>query len=117
MSHSSKGFISSVPGAADRFGSSFYVKNSKVMYNASGTFKSAVPEFESYNATVKYDDVGDLTSTRSFAGRVGLDDIELTFDNGPIISGRLNMPIDPATTVSGSGVWTENYTRELDVGL
>lgn len=78
------------------------------MYNASGTFKSSVPEFESYTATVKYNDVGDLTSTRSFAGRVGQDDLVLTFDNGPVISGRLNMPIDPATTVSGSAVWTEN---------
>jgi len=108
MSQSSKGFISSVPGAPGKFSSSFYVKKSKVLYNASGSFEETVPEFECYNATVKYNDVGDLTSTRSFAGRVGMNDIELTFDNGPVISGRLDMPIDPATTVSGSAGWTEN---------
>ncbi|KIM39453.1 hypothetical protein M413DRAFT_29193 [Hebeloma cylindrosporum] len=108
MSQSSKGFISSVPGSLGSFGSSFYVKKSKILYNASGTFETTVPEFECYNATVKYDDIDDLTSTRSFAGRVGMNDIQLTFDNGPVISGRLDMPIDPATTVSGSAVWTEN---------
>ena len=108
MSQSSNGFISSIPGALGKFSSSFYVKKSKVLYNASGGFAENVPEFECYNATVKYNDVGDLTSTRSFAGRVGMNDIELTFDNGPVISGRLDMPIDDAITVSGSVEWTEN---------
>jgi len=49
-----------------------------------------------------------LTSTRSFAGRVGMNDIELTFDNGPVIRGRLNMPIESPTGVSGSVDWTAN---------
>lgn len=68
----------------------------------SGSFEQIVPEFHAYEARVKYDDVGDLTSTRSFAGRVGMSDIELTFHNGPVIRGRLNMPIGYPTAVSGS---------------
>lgn len=44
----------------------------KILYNASGSFASTVPEFVSNNATIKYDDVG---ATKSFSGRVGTDDI------------------------------------------
>jgi hypothetical protein len=106
MSHSAKGFINSVPSAGGRFSTSFYVN--KMLYNASGSFASTVPQFSCSNATLKYNDIGDLTSTRSFSGRVGIDDIELTFDNGPTITGRLNMPINPPSTVSGSAVWTQN---------
>ncbi|KIM38056.1 hypothetical protein M413DRAFT_39138, partial [Hebeloma cylindrosporum] len=85
---------------AGRFASSFSIN--KILYNASGSFASTVPEFACSNAKLSYDDIGDLTSTRSFSGRVGESDIALTFDIGPVISGRLNMPINPASTVSGS---------------
>ena len=74
----------------------------------SGSFEQIVPEFRAYEARVKYDDIGDLTSTRTFAGRVRMNDIELTFDNGPVIRGRLNMPIESPTAVSGSVDWTAN---------
>jgi hypothetical protein len=78
------------------------------LYNASGSFATSVPDFYCTNAKLSYDDIGDLTSTRSFSGRVGGNDITLTFDNGPTITGRLNMPINPPSTVSGSAVWTQN---------
>jgi hypothetical protein len=106
MSNSAKGFIHSVPGAAGRFASSFSIN--KILYNASGSFATSVPEFTCSNAKLTYDDIGDLTSTRSFSGRVGDTDIALTFDIGPTITGRLNMPINPPSTVSGSVVWTQN---------
>ncbi|KIM42294.1 hypothetical protein M413DRAFT_444721 [Hebeloma cylindrosporum] len=106
MSLSAKGFIRSVPGASGRFSSSFSIN--KVLYNASGSFGTTVPEFVSNNATLRYDDIGDLTSTRSFSGRIGSDDVELVFDIGPTIKGRLNMPISPPSTVSGSAGWTQN---------
>ncbi|KIM49784.1 hypothetical protein M413DRAFT_48466, partial [Hebeloma cylindrosporum] len=85
---------------AGRFASSFAING--ILYNASGSFASSVPEFTCSNAKLTYDDIGDLTSTRSFSGRVGETDIGLTFDIGPVISGKLNMPINPASTVSGS---------------
>ena len=106
MSNTAKGFINSVPGAAGRFASSFAIN--KILYNASGSFATSVPEFTCSNAKLTYDDIGDLTSTRSFSGRVGDTDIALTFDIGPTITGRLNMPINPPSTVSGSAVWTQN---------
>jgi hypothetical protein len=106
MSNSAKGFINSVPGASGRFVASFYVNN--LAYNVSGSFASSVPEFLCSNAKLSYDDIGDLTSTRSFFGRVSDTDIAFTFDNGPTIIGRLNLPINPPSMVSGSVVWTQN---------
>ena len=106
MSNTAKGFIKTVPGAAGRFSASFSVN--KILYNASGSFATSVPEFTCSNAKLTYDDIGDLTSTRSFSGRVGDTDIALTFDIGPTITGKLNMPIDPPSSVSGSAVWTQN---------
>jgi hypothetical protein len=106
MSNTAKGFINTVPGASGRFASSFSIN--KILYNASGSFATSVPEFYCSNAKLSYDDVGDLTSTRSFSGRVGETDIALTFDIGPTITGKLNLPINPPSTVSGSAVWTQN---------
>jgi hypothetical protein len=106
MSLSAKGFIRSVPGTAGRFVSSFTING--ILYNASGSFASTVPEFGSNDVTLKYDYIGDLTSTRSFSGHVGTDDIALTFDVGPTITGKLSMPIMPPSTVSDSAVWTQN---------
>ena len=106
MPNSAKGFIRSVPGAAGRFASSFSIN--KILYNASESFATSVPEFNCHNAKFTYGDVGDLTSTRSVSGRIGETDIALTFDNGPTIAGRLNMPINPPSTVSCSAGWTQN---------
>ena len=110
MPNSAKGFIRSVPGAAGRFASSFSIN--KILYNASGSFATSVPEFNCHNAKLTYGDVGDLTSTRSVSGRIGETDIALTFDNGPTIAGRLNMPINPPSAVSGSAGWTQNCLRQ-----
>jgi hypothetical protein len=103
MSLSAKGFIRSVPGVAGRFVCTFLISN--ILYSASGSFATAVPEFISDDATLKYDSVGDLTSTRSFSGRVGIDDIALIFRNGPTITGRLSKLVNPPSDVSGSAVW------------
>ena len=103
MSLSAKGFIRSVPGVAGRFVCTFLINN--ILYSATGSFSTAVPEFISDDATLKYDSIGDLTSTRSFSGRVGVDDIALIFRNGPTITGRLTKLVNPPSDVSGSAVW------------
>lgn len=105
MSLSTKGFIRSVPGVAGRFVCTFLISN--ILYSASGSFSqaTAVPEFISDDATLKYDNVDDLTSTRPFSGRVGIDDIALIFRNGPTITGRLSKLVNPPSDVSGSAVW------------
>jgi len=94
MSQSAKGFINSIPGASGRFTTSFYVNHS-IFYDTSRNFVSTVPEFYCSNATLKYEDVGDITSTRSFSARVDINDISLTSENGPTVTGKLNMPINP----------------------
>ena len=106
MSNTAKGFITSVPGAAGRFAGAFSIN--KILYIVSGSFATSVPEFYCSIAKLSWEDIGDLTSTRSFSGRVGETDIVLAFDDGPTITGRLNMPVEPPTTVSGSAVWHQN---------
>jgi len=101
-----KGFINSVPGASGRFAAGFMIN--KLLYGFSGNLGSGVPEFASYNATLTYEDQGDLTTTRFFWGTVGRDDISFAVENGPVISGRLNMPVSPASSVVGTGVWAAN---------
>ena len=106
MSLSAKGFITTVPGTSGRFVAAFSID--KIVYTASGTFSSSIPAFRSGYATLKYDYIGDLTSTRAFSGRVEGTNTSLTFDIGPTITGRLDMPIDAPCAVSGSVVWTQN---------
>jgi len=99
-----KGFINSVAGSSGRFAAGFMINN--LLYGFSGDMGSGVPEFACYNAKLTYDDRGDLTTTRFFWGTVGMDDISFTVENGPVISGRLNMPVSPSSSVAGTGVWT-----------
>lgn len=101
-----KGFINSVSGASGRFTAGFMVNG--LLYGFSGNMGSGVPEFQCSNATLTYEDGGDLTTTRFFWGALTINDITITIDNGPTISGKLNMPIDPPTSVAGTGIWTAN---------
>ncbi|KAF8163838.1 hypothetical protein B0H34DRAFT_697225 [Crassisporium funariophilum] len=78
------------------------------MYNFSGNFASSVPAFTSNTATLTYTSLNQLTSTRSFDGRVGPNNVRLTLANGSVIDAVLDMPISPGSSVSGMGVWTAN---------
>ncbi|KAI0864730.1 hypothetical protein F4860DRAFT_463274 [Xylaria cubensis] len=61
------------------------------------------------NLTLTYSDVDDLTTTRSFSGRIGTNDLQLKWDNGPKVTGTLNVPgLSPASTVNCSGAWEQN---------
>lgn len=74
----------------------------------SATVSIALPPFTSNSATISYEDVDLLTSTHSYSGRIGPDTFELTLQNGPKITGRLNDPgIVPGVTVDGTGAWQE----------
>ncbi|KAF8962443.1 hypothetical protein BDZ97DRAFT_1662864 [Flammula alnicola] len=101
---SADGFIKSTAGG--RFAATFVIDD--LMYNFSGSFASSVPAFSCNTASLSYNAVRQLNSTRSFDGRVGPTTVELRVANGPIITGVLDMPLSPGSTVSGSGVWTQN---------
>ncbi|EJD41451.1 hypothetical protein AURDEDRAFT_115507 [Auricularia subglabra TFB-10046 SS5] len=98
------GFIKSVSGT--KFVAVFLIDG--LNYNFPGNFNPSVQTFESDNATLTYDNTNELTSTREFEGQIGTTSVKITLANGPTIEGTLNMPISPASTVSGTGVWTEN---------
>ncbi|KAK4106641.1 hypothetical protein N658DRAFT_491275 [Parathielavia hyrcaniae] len=75
----------------------------------SATVSPAIHPFTTNSVTLTYDDAEQLTSTRSYTGRIGIDKFVLAFANGPIISGGLNVPgVYPAETVAGTGAWEQN---------
>lgn len=98
-----QGFIRTAFGTGSKFSSSFVVDG--LNYTFSGTLSPAVQEFMCSNATLTYTSVSQLTASRSFGGRVGTTDVNLVLDNGPTIVGPLDMPISPASSLSGSGIW------------
>ncbi|KAF5310924.1 hypothetical protein D9619_007964 [Psilocybe cf. subviscida] len=101
---SADGFIKSTAGG--RFAATFVID--EIMFNFSGSFASSVPAFTCNTATLNYPSLKSISSTRSFEGRVGPSKVTLNLANGPAISGVLDMPLSPGSTVSGSGVWTQN---------
>nr|CEG05362.1 unnamed protein product [Fusarium clavum]CEG05922.1 unnamed protein product [Fusarium clavum] len=76
----------------------------------SGSVYSPIPPFSANVATLKYNDIDDLTpSNHSFHGQIGPETFTLTLDNGNSVIGDLRAPgVQPATTVSGSGIWQQN---------
>ncbi|RYP76679.1 hypothetical protein DL771_001601 [Monosporascus sp. 5C6A] len=99
------GFIKSVAGG-NKFTATFVIDD--IQYHFSGNFNPAVQEFTSNEATLTYDSVGQMTTQRDFEGKIGTETITLTVKNGPTINGPLNLPINPASRVSGSGTWAQN---------
>ncbi|THH21463.1 hypothetical protein EW146_g106 [Bondarzewia mesenterica] len=99
------GFIKTVsPGT--KFTASFTIDD--LLYTFAGSLSPSVQNFESNQVTLEYNSIGQLTTRRPFEGKIGKDDFNLTLGNGPKISGTLDTPIDPASTVSGSATWTQN---------
>ncbi|CAG7564249.1 unnamed protein product [Fusarium equiseti] len=69
----------------------------------------SIQPFSVNTTTVTYNDVDDLTSTRSFTGQIGPGHIKLNFDNGTSVTGSLNPPgVSPVSMVAGSGTWQQD---------
>ncbi|KAI0103620.1 hypothetical protein F4814DRAFT_432099 [Daldinia grandis] len=102
---SANGFIKSVAGGS-KFSATFVID--EVQYHYSGNFNPSVQAFESNEAVLEYGYEGQLTTQRQLEGKVGTQDIDIIIKNGPTIKGLLNMPINPATRVSGTGTWAQN---------
>ena len=105
MSQTANGWIKSAHSGT-KFVAAFTIH--EILYNFTGDLSPSVPDFSANVATLKYDNVGELTTTREFSGQVGITHIILNIVNSPVISGTLDLPISPASTVSGSGTWTQN---------
>ncbi|KAG0248009.1 hypothetical protein DFQ27_001293, partial [Actinomortierella ambigua] len=90
-----------------RFTSSFYING--LQYRFDGNLSPAVPDLSSRKATLKYESTEQLFATRVFSGTIGIEDFELTLVNGPVISGRLDVPVDRKSSVAGAGRWDISY--------
>ncbi|KAI0862691.1 hypothetical protein F4860DRAFT_471472 [Xylaria cubensis] len=102
---SAKGFIKEVAGG-NKFTSTFVIDD--IQYHFSGNFNPAVQPFTCEVATLEYAQLGDLTAQRDFDGKVGTETISINIKNGPTINGKLDLPITPASRVSGDGTWAQN---------
>jgi len=98
------GFIKSNSGG--RFVATFTIDGAS--FNFSGAFSSSAPPFTCNEATLTYTATNQIASSRLFEGRLGPNNVTFTLANGPVISGTLDMPINPGSSLSGSGVWSEN---------
>ncbi|KAG8361638.1 hypothetical protein FVEN_g1069 [Fusarium venenatum] len=102
---SAQGFIKSVAGG-NKFASVFIIDD--IQYHFQGQFNPAVQDFQSNDATLEYDSPDQLTTYRDLEGKVGTQDVSINLSNGARIRGNLDMPLSPASRVSGSGIWTQN---------
>ena len=99
------GFIRSA-ASGTKFTASFNIDD--ILYTFAGSLTPSVQSFDCNNATLEYSSVAALTATRAFDGKFGTKDVRVSVANGPKITGPLDMPISPASTVSGNGSWTQN---------
>ena len=104
-----EGFIKSSSGS--RFVATFTVEG--LSYNFVGASSSGGPPFTCNEATLTYTAMKQLSATRLFDGRLGPTGVTITLANGPIITGTLDMPINPGSSLSGSGVWSQNLNMIL----
>lgn len=92
---------------SNKFTSTFIIDD--IQYHYSGSFNPAVQEFVCNAATLEYPSVAALTTTRDFSGKVGTQDITIDIQPGGVkITGKLELPISPASRVSGTGTWNQN---------
>jgi len=104
-----EGFIKSSSGG--RFVATFTVEG--LSYNFVGASSSGAPPFTCNEATLTYTAMKQLSATRIFDGKLGPNTVSITLANGPVISGTLDMPINPGSSLSGSGVWSQNLNMIL----
>ncbi|KXH44291.1 hypothetical protein CSIM01_08071 [Colletotrichum simmondsii] len=102
---SAAGFIKGIAGG-NVFTSTFIIDD--IQYHFSGRFNPAVQEFVSNSATLEYESLESLTRQRDFSGKVGTQSIDLHVADGLKITGNLELPMSPATRVSGTGTWNQN---------
>ncbi|KAK4463929.1 hypothetical protein QBC42DRAFT_264638 [Cladorrhinum samala] len=80
----------------------------EIQYAFNANISPALPPFTAHSATVTFDDVASLTSSRSFSGHIGTDTFELNVDNGVQIKAQLNDPgVSSDSTFDGSGAWMQ----------
>ncbi|KAH9479066.1 hypothetical protein JR316_0007643 [Psilocybe cubensis] len=103
MSTSAEGSVTST--SMTGFTATFFLPGSNKRVTFYGKLKVLVQTFKCSNAVLRYDNDTQLTDARQLNGQIGVDNLKLTLDNGAVFEGVLDMPISPASSVSGSGNW------------
>ncbi|EKM51150.1 uncharacterized protein PHACADRAFT_263146 [Phanerochaete carnosa HHB-10118-sp] len=92
-----------VSTSQNRFQATFDVDGRNLAF--SGTITPAVPMFKVDPATLTYGRDDEVAGTDSYHGTVG-NDLELSFDKGPTIAGKLEKAVVPSSNIAGGGPWS-----------
>ncbi|KAF5694015.1 hypothetical protein FDENT_1319 [Fusarium denticulatum] len=103
MSSAQGSIQSTQPG---KFTATFNIDGS--LYLFSGNVNPPTQPFESQAATLEYSSVESLEGSQQFTGIIGSrDEASFTFNDGTVIKGPLDIPVNPASHVSGTGIWAQ----------
>ena len=72
------------------------------------TLGSEIDLFNASSATITYGDASELKNTHPFSGTIGETTFSFTFQNGPQIQGKLDLPMSSTNTVHGTGTWSQS---------
>ncbi|KAL7758895.1 hypothetical protein ACKLNR_011322 [Fusarium oxysporum f. sp. zingiberi] len=77
------------------------------VYVFSGNVNPPTQPFQSNSATLEYNSVESLGGFQQFTGIIGSgNEVSFTFSDGTAIKGPLDIPVNPASHVSGTGSWS-----------
>ncbi|KAF5535176.1 hypothetical protein FNAPI_12145 [Fusarium napiforme] len=103
MSSAQGSIQSTQPG---KFIATFNIDGS--LYLFSGNVIPPTQPFGSQAATLEYNSVESLDGSQQFTGTIGSRDEALfRFDDGTVIKGPLDIPVNPASHVNGTGSWAQ----------
>ncbi|KAF5596051.1 uncharacterized protein FSUBG_8961 [Fusarium subglutinans] len=101
---SAPGFIKS--NGSGKFTAEFAIDDG--VYILSGTVNPPTQPFQSNSATLEYSSVDNLQGPQQFTGIIGSrNEASFTFSDGTAIKGPLDIPVNPASQVSGMGFWSQ----------
>lgn len=103
MSYTAEGRIMGT--LSGRIRATFFLPITGAEINFIGNFLSPKEGFSSSKATIKYNDLRQLTAAREFTGRLSENKIKLNLANGPLIEGVLDIPADFVSRLDGKGIW------------
>ncbi|KAL4252792.1 hypothetical protein ABKN59_005393 [Abortiporus biennis] len=90
---------------SNRLKAVFIIENVPMTFTAN--VSPAIQPFVTYAVVLTFNNVNELTSRRSYNGRIGVGTLKLTLSNGPVIEGFIVNPpgVTPASNVNGTGTW------------
>ncbi|KAI2468933.1 hypothetical protein F4781DRAFT_443096 [Annulohypoxylon bovei var. microspora] len=96
--------------SANRVTATFFIED--ILHSFTANINPSLPPFTSNDVVMTYNEPKDLTSTRSFTGKLGPINFKISLENDVIFEGKLNQPgIPTGVTLNGSGAWIETVSK------